>query len=191
MGPRRIQTSTSRDLRERVATSAPVSAFEDEATPTAPVRRVGDPAAPTVELVDDVTGPVPMVLDEVPAWARQESAKRAALARILHVVQGELSTMREQVAVIGITERDVRIASEGATLARRLRRAVVTVALSLVAAAAPAAWTLVQARDAAARELGVAATERARLRLDLDQIRAEHAALFSMLLPARPAGGLP
>jgi len=150
------------------------------------------PSSSGVEFADDeITGEIdtsripPAVVDAL-------RAEREARHRLRNVVDAHGHRNIEhgkRLDALDATSAQAAECAAGARLARRLLRALIAVAILVPGAGIAATKAFLDARDASASASGAAAVERARLRIDIDMLRAEHSALVNRIAPHH--GGQP
>lgn len=153
--PRRVQSSTSRDLQPRVATRAPSSGV----------------VAEVVE--DETTGPVPLSFDEVPGWAESQRRARHRMTARLDAIGQRIIEQGAKLDTLAVATADAKACADGARLSRRLLRVALVLVAIIPGAAFGAVSAFLAARDASARAAERATVERDRMRHDLDLLLAE------------------
>lgn len=142
---------------------------------------------------DDVTGEID-TRELPPAVASALREERRARHRLRDVVAAHGDRVREwgeRLDATALATADAKACAQGAALTKRLIRVLVAVAVLVPGAGLAAGKAFLDARDASTSSAASAVVERARVREDIDTLRAEVSALLHLFAPARPAGGPP
>ncbi len=156
-------TSTQRDLQARVARHAPS---------TGAVAEVVD---------EETTGPVPHALDNMPEWAARQSVARRTLSRRVDHACDRIVEHGARIAELEENQDDVAVTASGVRLAKHMRAALVAIAVLIPGTTIGAGKALLTAVQSAEGRLATATSERDAMRHDIDELRAELAALARLL----------